>query len=86
MKLLKVDPNAKPVFTEFAPQLCGNFEPLDKVSTPTVGTDAAAHYLHRKPQTLRMWACKECGPMRPLRINGRLHWSVADLRLLLGVV
>lgn len=49
----------------------------------TVNTDTAAAHLDRKPQTLRTWACKENGPIRPLRINGRLAWRVADLRKLM---
>jgi hypothetical protein len=42
--------------------------------------------LGRAPQTLRLWACSEDGPLRPLRINGRLAWPVGELRRLLGVV
>lgn len=61
------------------------FVALAHETRPTVATAAAAHYLNRRPQTLRGWACLENGPLRPLRINGRLAWPVADLRLLLGV-
>ncbi|HDR9512054.1 TPA: helix-turn-helix domain-containing protein [Burkholderia cepacia] len=46
-------------------------------------TDEAAPVLHRKPQTLRKWACLENGPIRPVRINGRLAWRVSDLQALL---
>ena len=49
-----------------------------------VPTDEAAAALNRSPQTLRKWACLECGPIRPLRINGRLAWRVADLQALLS--
>jgi len=35
-------------------------------------------------QTLRIWACKEKGPIRPKHINGRLHWSVNEIRRLVG--
>lgn len=59
--------------------------PLDQVNRPTVGTAEAAHYLNRRPQTLRGWACLESGPIRPVRINGRLAWKVSDLKNLLGV-
>jgi hypothetical protein len=45
-------------------------------------TAEAAAAINRKPQTLRKWACLENGPIRPLRINGRLAWRVADLRAL----
>jgi hypothetical protein len=61
------------------------FTPLEQVTRPTVPTDAAAHYLNRQPQTLRAWACLENGPLRALRINGRLAWPIADIRRLLGV-
>jgi hypothetical protein len=60
------------------------FPSLDTVSSPTVGTAAAAFYLNRKPQTLRMWACLENGAIKPLRINGRLAWPVNGLRALTG--
>ncbi len=49
-----------------------------------VPTDVAAAALNRRPQTLRKWACLENGPIRPVRINGRLAWRVADIQALLG--
>lgn len=62
------------------------FTPLEQVTNPTVTTNAAAHYLDRRPQTLRIWAVYEtAGPIRPIRINGRLAWPVAAIRKLLGV-
>ena len=61
------------------------FPPLEHVTRPTVGTAAAAFYLSRQQQTLRGWACLENGPIRPIRINGRLAWKVEDLRRVLGV-
>jgi hypothetical protein len=59
--------------------------PLCEERKPTVETAAAAYYLNRKEQTLRYWACSERGPIRPLRINGRLHWAVSEIKDLLGV-
>lgn len=56
------------------------FPPLEHITAPNVPTDQAAFYLNRKPQTLRKWACLEDGPVRPVRINGRLAWKVADLQ------
>ena len=47
-------------------------------------TDEAAAAINRAPQTLRKWACLENGPIRPIRINGRLAWLVSDLRALLS--
>jgi hypothetical protein len=47
-------------------------------------TDQAAAAINRAPQTLRKWACLENGPIRPIRINGRLAWKVSDLQQLLS--
>jgi len=60
------------------------FPPLEQVTSPTVPTAAAAYYLNRQPQTLRAWACLENGALRPIRISGRLAWSVASIRSLLN--
>ena len=60
------------------------FPPLEQVTRPTVPTDQAAYYLNRKSQTLRAWACLENGALRPVRISGRLAWSVAAIRALLS--
>ncbi len=43
-------------------------------------TNVAAFHLNRKPQTLRTWACFENGPIKPVKINGRLAWLVSDIR------
>ena len=48
-------------------------------------TAEAAFHLNRAQQTMRLWAMNETGPLRPLRIGGRLAWKTADLRALLGV-
>lgn len=50
----------------------------------TLSTDEAARSLNRKSQTLRKWACLEAGPIRPIRIHGRLAWRVADIQALLS--
>ena len=60
------------------------FPPLVQESRTAVPTEAAAYYLSRKPQTLRAWACLENGPIRPVRINGRLSWRVADIQSVLN--
>lgn len=46
-------------------------------------TNEAAPVINRKNQTLRKWAALENGPIRPVRINGRLAWRVCDLATLL---
>ena len=61
------------------------FPPLESVTRPAVDTAAAAYYLNRQQQTLRGWACHEDGPLRPIRVNGRLAWSTQKIRELLGV-
>ena len=58
---------------------------LEEETRAALTTAEAASHLTRAQQTLRIWACKENGPLRPIRINGRLAWPVAELRRLLGV-
>jgi len=62
-----------------------SFVSLDRETRAGVETDCAAYHLNREPQTLRVWACKENGPLRPLRVNGRLMWPTSELRRLCGV-
>jgi len=60
------------------------FPPLELVNRPTVPTEQAAYYLNRRPQTLRGWAMNSgTGPVSCIRINGRLAWSVVELRRVL---
>jgi hypothetical protein len=47
-------------------------------------TGEMAKVLNRRPQTLRRWATYENGPMRPLRINGRLMWLLEDAQRVLS--
>jgi hypothetical protein len=67
-----------------APQQ-SEFLPLELETRPTVDTAATAYYLRKAQQTLRIWACKENGPIRPIRVGAHLHWRTADIRKLLGV-
>lgn len=53
---------------------------LVRENRTVIDTNAAAFHLGRKPQTLRKWACLEDGPLRPIRIHGRLSWSVAEIK------
>jgi hypothetical protein len=50
----------------------------------TLTTAEAAVALNRKPQTLRMWACLENGPIRPVRVHGRLAWPANQIAALLN--
>ena len=59
--------------------------PLAQETRSAIPTTEAAHHLSRAHQTLWLWACKESGPIRPIRVNGRLLWDVAQIKALLGV-
>lgn len=61
------------------------FVSLDRETRTAVDTACAAFHLSRQPQTLRAWACLENGPLRPVRVHGRLAWPTAELRRVLGV-
>lgn len=61
-----------------------NFAPLDAETRSAIPTNKAAFHLNRRDQTLRGWACNEDGPIKPVRINGRLAWSVAGIKKLLA--
>lgn len=66
-----------------APSFLRHFAPLALEVRTHVDPACAAFHLGRRPQTLRVWACAENGPLRPIRINGRLAWSVAEIRRVL---
>ncbi len=53
---------------------------LVRENRTVIDTNEAAFHLGRKPQTLRKWACHENGPLRPIRILGRLAWNVGDIK------
>ena len=63
------------------------FQPvsLEKEIRAPLPTPEAAFHLNRAQQTLRLWAMREDGPVRPMRINGRLAWPISELRRVLGV-
>lgn len=46
---------------------------------PALTTKEAARLLNRAPQTLRVWATYENGPIRPQRLNRRLLWTTTDI-------
>lgn len=66
-------------------QFTAHFLPLEQVIKPNLTTAETAHYLNRRPQTLRVWACLENGPIRPRRIGGLLAWPTASVKVLAGV-
>ena len=59
--------------------------PLALETRSHVNTSEAAAHLLRRPQTLRGWAMREDGPIRPIRVGVRLMWPVAAIRDVLGV-
>jgi hypothetical protein len=59
------------------------FPPIDQETRSHVETACAAYWLTRKNQTLRAWACAGTGPIRPVRIMGRLAWPVEAIRHIL---
>ena len=61
------------------------FQSIDQITLAAVPTEQAAFYLNRRPQTLRIWAMRENGLIRPIRIDGRLAWPVKEIKKVLGV-
>jgi hypothetical protein len=59
--------------------------PLALETRSHVNTEEAAAHLLRKPQTLRGWAMRENGPIRPVRVGVRLMWPVAAIKAALGL-
>lgn len=59
--------------------------PLERETRAALPTQEAAYHLCRAQQTLRLWAMRENGPIRPLRIHGRLAWPVARIKELVGL-
>ena len=67
-----------------AAKLFQHFPPLDQETRSHVETACAGFHLNRKDQTMRSWASLGNGPIRPVRINGRLAWAVAEIAALLS--
>ena len=73
--------------TEVRQQALQSYTPLAQEQRTHVDTNAAAYYLNRRPQTLRGWHCHGDFPtngLRPLVLNGRLAWSVAAIKAVMG--
>ncbi len=83
-RMLPEPPPPTPTLVEQVPAARPKTTPapsdLELETRAVVDTARAAYYLNRRPQILRGWACHEDGPLRPIRINGRLAWPVAELR------
>lgn len=61
------------------------FPPLAQEERSHVPTAQAAHYLTRKPQTLRKWAAYQTAELQPTRVHERLLWPMDAIRKLLEV-
>jgi hypothetical protein len=59
--------------------------PLAQETRAALPTPEAAFHLNRAPQTLRLWSMRNDGPVKCLRVGGRLAWPVADIKRLMGV-
>ena len=51
--------------------------------TKWLTTSEAADKLRRKARTLHRWACYDTGPVKPIKVNGRLLWSLDQISRLL---
>ncbi|WP_306546493.1 hypothetical protein [Malikia spinosa] len=61
------------------------FPPLEEVTKPMLTTAEYCHYSNFAKQTAWLHACKENGPVRAVRIGGRLGWSTKAVKQMLGV-
>ncbi len=59
--------------------------PLNQEMRSALPTAEAARHLNRSSGTLNWWSCTGKGPIKPLRVNGRLAWPVAEIKRLMGV-
>jgi hypothetical protein len=61
-----------------------NAVPLALEKRTAIGTAEAAYQLGLSPKTLRNWSMTGFGPLKPVRIGGRLVWNVAEIKRVLG--
>jgi hypothetical protein len=59
--------------------------PLELEARAALPTNEAAYHLNRAEQTLRLWAIKNDGAVKCLRVNGRLQWPVSQIKAVMGV-
>lgn len=58
---------------------------LDHEKRAALPTNEAAYHLNRAEQTLRLWAMRNDGAVKCLRVNGRLAWPVDQIKAVMGV-
>ena len=61
------------------------FPPLEQVTKPNLTTKEFCFYTNLAEQTAWLYACKESGPVRPIRIGRRLNWPTHAVKQLCGV-
>ena len=67
--------------THYAP-----FPPLEQQSKPLLTTKEYCYYLNFAEQTAWIHACKQTGPVRPVKVGRKLGWPTAAVKALcLGV-
>ena len=66
---------------------CKSFQPVPLAleTRAALPTNEAAYQLNRAEQTLRMWAMRNDGPVKCLRVQGRLQWPVDKIKVCMGV-
>ena len=62
-----------------------DFPPLETVTKPNLTTKEFCHYTNLAEQTAWLYACKELGPIRPIRIGRKLNWPTIEVKKLCGV-
>ena len=58
--------------------------PLSEVTKTHAPTKDAAYYLNRSQSTLMRWQREGISEVSSLKMQGRLSWSVADIKKVLG--
>lgn len=62
-----------------------DFPSLETVTKPNLTTKEFCHYANLAEQTAWLYACKETGPIRPIRIGRKLNWPTNEVKKLCGV-
>lgn len=66
--------------THYAP-----FPPLEAQTKPLLTTKEYCYYANFAEQTAWIHACKQTGPVRPVKVGRKLGWPTAAVKALCGV-
>ena len=61
------------------------FLPLEAQTKPLLTTKEYAHYLNLQEQTAWVQACKQSGPVRPVKVGRMLGWPTKAVKQICGV-